>query len=461
VTSETPQKPVVQEPPIIIVQTPPPHSVAPEQNNPNTIITSEPEKQTPQNVEIPQSEPNNSRPQTTNEQEIADQPPFIEILDNDSPTASYPSTPVAEQNPETHGPVYKPLNYGEFVLSYEQIQPLIEAHMKQSIDIDDSCELSTEHDKIDLSKIVIRPLKRKRHAPTIPFNHDQPFFNPASEPNLELLTIVVDISLKRLKCMKEAALVFPSDVDAEARRIEENFRESLHILTDYVKDNIKGKGMEVVRIVMTKADHSSALRLTNFNHVEECKHREDMRAAVTASVQRCIEAAKRIAEEEEAYVRIIDAELARIAAEAEIKRLADQEALKLLVDGALHIVEIETHKITENQAMGEDTIMLDQVQDGNGSDKGKAAVIDTTPPRSPVRLIQGSPSSAIPPAVQMALEDMKNDLKEELRNEMDELRADMRADINRSGEATHKKIDEMMELLLKFSSQLPKSKPFV
>ena len=108
--------------------------------------------------------------------------------------------------------------------------------------------------------------------------------------------------------MKEAALVFPSDVDAEARRIEENFRESLHILTDYVKDNIKGKGMEVVRTVMAKADHSSALRLTNFNHVEECKRREDMRAAVTASVQRCIEAAKRIAEEEEAYVKMVDAE---------------------------------------------------------------------------------------------------------------------------------------------------------
>ncbi|KAK2426711.1 hypothetical protein QL285_025351 [Trifolium repens] len=301
-------------------------------------------------------------------------------------------------------------------MPYEQIQPLIEAHMKHSINIDDSCELSTEHDKIDLSKIVIRPLKRKRHAPTIPFNHDQPFFNPASEPNLELLTIVVDISLKRLKNMKEAALVFPSDVDAEAKRIAKNFRESLHILTDYVKDNIKGKGMEVVRTVMAKADHSSALRLTNSNHVEECKRREEMRATVIASVQRCIEAAKRITEKEEAYVRMVDAEIAKIAAEAALKRLADQKALKLLVDRALHIAEIETHKIADNQAMGpqqgEDTIMLDQDQDRNASDKGKAAVVDTTPPRSLVRLIQGSPSSAIPPAVQMALEEMKNEIKE-------------------------------------------------
>jgi hypothetical protein len=53
--------------------------------------------------------------------------------------------------------------------------------------------------------------------------------------------------------MKEEALVFPSDVDAEARKIEEKFRESLHLLAGYVKDNIKGKGMGVVRSVMDKA----------------------------------------------------------------------------------------------------------------------------------------------------------------------------------------------------------------
>ncbi|KAK2402627.1 hypothetical protein QL285_052128 [Trifolium repens] len=48
VTAKTPIKPVVQESPIIIVETPPPHFAAPEQNSPNTIITSEPKKQTPQ-----------------------------------------------------------------------------------------------------------------------------------------------------------------------------------------------------------------------------------------------------------------------------------------------------------------------------------------------------------------------------------------------------------------------------
>jgi hypothetical protein len=53
VTAEPSQGPIVQEPPIISVQTPPPHSVAPEQNNPNIIITSEPETQPPQNDDIP------------------------------------------------------------------------------------------------------------------------------------------------------------------------------------------------------------------------------------------------------------------------------------------------------------------------------------------------------------------------------------------------------------------------
>ena len=45
---------------------------------------------------------------------------------------------------------------------------------------------------------------------------------------------------------------------------------------------------------------------------------------------------------------------------------------------------------------------------------------------------------------------------QELRNEMDEFRADIREDMNRSGEATNKKIDAMMELLLKLTQQQPK-----
>jgi hypothetical protein len=46
-------------------------------------------------------------------------------------------------------------------------------------------------------------MKRKKPEPTIPFNRAQPFFNPASEPNLELLNVAIGISLKRLKNVKE------------------------------------------------------------------------------------------------------------------------------------------------------------------------------------------------------------------------------------------------------------------
>jgi hypothetical protein len=218
-----------------------------------------------------------------------------------------------------------------------------------------------------------------------------------------------------------------------------------------MKHNIKGKGMEVVRNVMAKADHSSGLRIRNFNHDEECKRREDMIAAVSESVQKCIEAAKRLVEEEEAYVSIV---------EAEYKKRAEQEALRVFVERASKIAEIKTQELLKSQAMGpqhgEDTIMLDQDLDENASDKGKADIIDITPPRSPPRIVQGSPSSAIPPAVQMALEEMKNEMKEEMRNEIDELRADMRADMNRAGEATHKKIDEMIQFLHNLASQYHK-----
>jgi 2',3'-cyclic-nucleotide 2'-phosphodiesterase (5'-nucleotidase family) len=130
------------------------------------------------------------------------------------------------------------------------------------------------------------------------------------------------------------------------------------------------------------------------------------------------------------------------------------------VDRALHIAEIETKRLAENQEMGpqlnEDHIMVDQNLDEPATDKGKAVIVDTTPPRSPVKIEQGSASSAIPPAVQMALEEMKNEMKEELRNEIDELRADMRADMNISGEAINKKIDEMMQFLQQLASQFPK-----
>jgi hypothetical protein len=176
-----------------------------------------------------------------------------------------------------------------------------------------------------------------------------------------------------------------------------------------------------------------------------------MIAVVSESVKKSIEAAKRLDEEEASYTSLV---------EAEFKRRADEEALKVLVERATRIAEVETQKLLEAQAMGpqqdEDTIMSEQEEIEPASDKGKAAIVDTTPPRSPIRPVIGSPSSAIPQAVQMALEEMKNEMREELRNEIDELRVDMRIDMNASSEATHKKIDEMMLFLQKLASQLPK-----
>jgi hypothetical protein len=61
-----------------------------------------------------------------------------------------------------------------------------------------------------------------------------------------------------------------------------------------------------------------------------------------------------------------------LAAEIEHKRLADQEALKLLVDRAVQIAVIETNKINENQATGEDHVMLDQNLSEPDSDKGNS-----------------------------------------------------------------------------------------
>jgi hypothetical protein len=164
---------------------------------------------------------------------------------------------------------------------------------------------------------------------------------------------------------------------------------------------------------------------------------------------------------------VIDAEQARIAAEAEIQRLADEEALKVLVARALRIAEVEAQKIANEQEMGshlsEDAIMQDQDSDEQTSDKGKKVIVDPSPPRSPVKLITGSSSSDIPPAVQAALDEMRTEmkneiaeLKEEMKHEIDELRVDVRADLNASGEATHKKIDEMMSFLHSLANQMKK-----
>jgi hypothetical protein len=80
------------------------------------------------------------------------------------------------------------------------------------------------------------------------------------------------------------------------------------------------------------------------------------------------------------------------------------------------MAEVETKKLVDAQEMGQDqdqdTIMHDQVTSEQASGKGKDIIVDSTPPNSPVRTVRdsGSPSSAIPPAVQAALDDMKAEI---------------------------------------------------
>ncbi|KAK2450607.1 hypothetical protein QL285_009720 [Trifolium repens] len=352
------------------------------------------------------------------------------------------STPEPTPEPQTpssepiYGSVYKPLTIEELCLPIDFALPILEDLLKAEINVDDDIITIDPFDKIKRIKII--PLKRKRPEPTIPFNRNQPFFNYNSEPNLELLESAINISLRNFKSMEEEVLIFPSDIDAKIRELEEKFSQSLRLLGGYVKRRIEGRGMEALSQIMNAAECSHALRLTFFNHEEECQ-----RLAFLAAVN-------------ESMKRSLDEEQAKIAAEMERQRLAEQEAFKLLVDRAVHIAVIETNKIIENQGAAEDFVMNDQNLSEPDSDKGKAPIVASSPPRSPPVLVQGSSSSAIPSVMQEALDVIKNDLRDELRNEMDEFRADIREDMNRSGEATNKKIDAMMELLLKLTQQQPK-----
>ncbi|KAK2397023.1 hypothetical protein QL285_058647 [Trifolium repens] len=401
-----------------------------------------------------------------------------------------PSTPESTPEPQTspsepiYGPSYKPLTVEELILPVDFALPILEDFLKKQINIDDEPKLPT-----DLSKIKIIPLKRKKPEPTIPFDPTKPFFNSSSEPNIEQLGSAISLRLKRFKTIDEEVLVFPSDVDAEIRQMEYLFSQSLRILGNHLKSKIQGRGMTAVRDLFDIAERSRAPRLTFYNHEKELERlatldaefkklsrnaceavarlaREEAtyenmvlateQAWIAAAAEQVLKAAERVVGEEASYASLMsDADQARMA-EIEHKRLGDQEALKLMVDMAIHIAEVETNKIKENQASEEDFVMHDQNLCEPDSDKGKAAIIDSSPPRSPPRLVQGSSSSAIPSAIQLALDEIKSDLREELRNEMDEFMADIREDMNKSGEATNKKIDAMMELLLKLTQQQPK-----
>jgi hypothetical protein len=206
---------------------------------------------------------------------------------------------------------------------------------------------------------------------------------------------------------------------------------------------------------MDQAEHSSALRLTNFNHEEkeELILQEKLCATISESVRQAFEEAKKLAEEE--------AELSRRASKAEYKRLADQEVMKIAVERAARIAEVELKKQAEAQEMGpqqdKDTIMVDQENDKSASGKDKNVVVDSTPSSSPIRTIResGSPSSAIPPAVQVALDEMKTEMNSDI-TEMKTDISEMKTAMEVKDQATNDKMDKMMLFHQDIASRLPK-----
>ncbi|KAK2428761.1 hypothetical protein QL285_027256 [Trifolium repens] len=441
------------EPPVQTIQTPPPSLDDIAQENPPTFTPVQDDIMThsEQSIQSPHSSPIHDN---------AEQPPF-----SPQPEFSTPEkTPERQTQPSEpiYGPSYKPLTIDELVLPIDFAFPIHERLLKEAIEIDDEPMSLSQNPDIDLSKIKIKPLKRKRPEPTIPFDQTKPFFNPSSEPNIEQLGSAISLRLKKLKAMDEETLIFPSDVDAEIREMEYLLSQSLRTLGDHVKSKIKGKGMTAVSMIMDTAERSHVPRLTLYNHEEELSRLAALDAEIKKLARSACETAEKLISEEGAYELAteqawITAEQAR-AAEAEHKRLAEQEALNLLVDRAVHIATIETNKLKENQAAEQDVAMLDQNQIeedndiGEDTDKGKKPIIVPTSPHSPMKIDMASTSSPIPPAVQAALDNIRTDLI----NEIDELRVDMRNDVNSAVETVHKRMDDMMLTLLKAIADVKK-----
>jgi hypothetical protein len=129
------------------------------------------------------------------------------------PETSTPKpTPESQTSEPIYGPLNKPLDAEEIAELVDLVFTAEAEILKEAIDIEDEPRLPP-----NLSRIKIIPLKRKKPEPTIPFDSTKPFFNPLSEPNLELLDIAISLRLKRLKKMDEQVMIFPSDVDYEIR----------------------------------------------------------------------------------------------------------------------------------------------------------------------------------------------------------------------------------------------------
>ncbi|WJX54430.1 NADH:ubiquinone reductase (H(+)-translocating) [Trifolium repens] len=400
----------IQEPPVVqSIQTPPPSLDHISQVNPPTFTPAQDES-----IAHSEEQQKSPHPSPINDIETEQSPlPPPEIYSTESSPSPSPQ-PVSD-------PLNKPLVLEEVLEIFKNITEAEHQMFKDSINLDDDIIPP------NLSKIKIINLKRKQPEPTIPFDPSLPFFNSDSEPNLELLHNAIGIRFKRFKQREEEALIFPSDIDADVRELEYLFGKSLRILSTHLKDKIKGRGANTARELFEIVEKLNAPRLTSYNHVKE--------------------QARIAAEEEE-----------KRQAEIEHKRLAEQEALKLLVDRAVHIATFETNKINENQATEQDVAMLDQnliredTDINEDSDKGKKPIFVPTPSHSPMKIDIASTSSAIPPAVQDALDNLRTNMA----NEIDELRVDVRTDVNAAVESVHKRMDDMMLTLLKAIADVKK-----
>ncbi|KAK2409814.1 hypothetical protein QL285_045216 [Trifolium repens] len=454
---------VDQEPPVTqSIQTPPPSLDHISQVNPPTFtpIQDEPIAHSEAQQESSHQSPNN----VITEQQPPSPPP--ECYTSDSSSAPSPQ-PVFD-------PLNKPLVLEEVLELYQHISKAEAQIFKDTINVDDDIIPP------NLSKIKIINLKRKQPEPTIPFDPSIPFFNSDSEPNLELLHNAIGIRLKRFKQREEKALIFPSDLDADVREIEYLFSQSLQILSTHLKNKTKDRGMNTARELFEIAERSCAPRLTFNNHEEECARLAALDAEIKKLARSACETAEKLISEEGVYELTtkqawIAAEQAR-ADEAEYKRLAEQEALKVMISMGTHIATVETNKILADQVIAENIQMLELLQHeqedadmvdkspmAEVSGKGKEPIVDQTPPASP-KTEKGSASSEIPPAVQQALDSIRTELAEDIKNEIDELRIDLRtdlranlrADITASENNTRQRMDAMMETLLKAIAEIKK-----
>ncbi|WJX91232.1 NADH:ubiquinone reductase (H(+)-translocating) [Trifolium repens] len=454
---------VDQEPPVTqFIQTPPPSLDHISQVNPPTFtpVQDEPIAHSEAQQESSHQSPNN----VMTEQQPPSPPP--ECYTSESSSAPSPQ-PVFD-------PLNKPLVLEEVLELYQHISKAEAQIFKDTINVDDDIIPP------NLSKIKIINLKRKQPEPTIPFDPSIPFFNSDSEPNLELLHNAIGIRLKRFKQREEEALIFPSDLDADVREIEYLFSQSLQILSTHLKNKTKDRGMNTARELFEIAERSCAPRLTFYNHEEECARLAALDAEIKKLARSACETAEKLISEEGVYELTtkqawIAAEQAR-ADEAEYKRLAEQEALKVMISMGTHIATVETNKILADQVIAENIQMLELLQHeqedadmvdkspmAEVSGKGKEPIVDQTPPASP-KIEKGSASSEIPPAVQQALDSIRTELAEDIKNEIDELRIDLRtdlranlrADITASENNTRQRMDAMMETLLKDIAEIKK-----